>query len=607
MFTKEKHIENVAELTSCLIELTKEENEELAIAFGKKFKKTLKSLTQLKSKAEISNDDAEQINKSLNNDFGNPSQQYTEDFWFYLVGVICKEAKDAKLAKVIEVLEKYSENILVSIRKWKVKKIKDMGLNPYPYKFEKTHTTAEAVAEFVEVAEGEEPVKKTVTIAGRMMSFRRQGKTVFGHLQDENGKIQLYISKDEVGEEKYEVVKMLDIGDIIGVSGWVFKTKTGEISVCVEELELLTKNIRPIPVVKEKVEEDGSVTKFDAFTDKEERYRKRYLDLVINPENRDTLKKRLMIIQSVKQNLMGKGFLEVETPILQTIKGGAAARPFVTHHNALDMDLFLRIAPELHLKRIIAGGIERVFEMGKTFRNEGISMRHNPEFTLMELYQSYADYNDMMDIAEDLIKTACLKVNDTLKIKFGEQDLDLSGEWRRLPMVDSIKEYADIDVNEKSDEELKEILKAKGVEVKPYNKRGEMISMIFEEYVEHHLMNPTFIIDYPVEISPLTKSHRTKEGFVERFELFINGWEIGNAYSELNDPEDQLSRFEAQLERAEGGDDEAEMLDEDFVNMLEVGMPPTGGLGIGIDRMVMILTNQQSIRDVIFFPHMRNK
>jgi len=608
MFNEENHKGNIKELVTWLLELMKEESEDIAIAFGKKFKRTLKAIKKNRnSEEEISEDNIKKIEKSLNSDFGSPIQQYTEEFWHYFIGTIYTDLKGSSIDKVVTYLEGKTDNFIVNIRKWKVEKLRSMGVNPYPYKYVKTHFTTEAIAEYVEVIEGEELPKKEVCVAGRMMSFRRQGKTVFGHIQDEMGKIQLYINKDGVGGEKYEVVKLLDIGDIIGVKGYVFKTKTGEVSIFVEKLDLLTKNIRPIPVVKEKIDENGNKVKFDAFTDKEERYRKRYLDLIINPENRDILKKRLMIIQNIRMFMMGRNFLEVETPILQTIKGGAAARPFITHHNALDMELFLRIAPELHLKRIIAGGVERVFEIGKTFRNEGISMRHNPEFTLMELYQSYADYNDMMDISEDLITDVCQKVNNTLDIKFGDRAISLQKPWKRITMVDSIREYADIDVTTKTDEELVEILATKDVKVKSYNKRGEMISMIFEEFVEDKLINPTFITEYPIEISPLTKIHREKDGIVERFELFMNGWEIGNAYSELNDPEDQLNRFKAQLERAEDGDDEAEMLDEDFVNMLEVGMPPTGGLGIGIDRLVMILLNQASIRDVIFFPHMRNK
>lgn len=497
------------------------------------------------------------------------------------------------------------ENNLISVRKEKIEKLKNMGINPYPYKYDKTHTTIEAKNLYKE-DQGEDLGEK-VKVAGRIMSFRRQGKTAFAHIQDEVGKIQIYIRKDGVGENNYEVVKLLDIGDIIGVEGNIFKTRTGEITIYVTKLEILTKSVRPIPIVKEKIDKNGNRIVFDAFKDKEERYRKRYLDLILNPEVREVFRKRSLIIKTIREFMNNEGFLEVETPILQPIKGGAAARPFITHHNTLDIDLYLRIAPELYLKRLIVGGFEKVYELGKNFRNEGISYKHNPEFTMMELYQAYADYNDMMDIAERLITYVAEKVLGTLKIKYRNKEIDLTPPWKKITMYDALKEYANIDVENMSIEELKDKVESLGIEVKAYMERGELITILFEELVEEKLINPTFILDYPIEISPLTKTHRKKQELVERFELYINGWEIGNAYSELNDPEEQYKRFLKQLERREKGDDEAEMLDKDFIMALEYGMPPTGGLGIGIDRLIMILLNQYSIRDVILFPQMRPK
>jgi len=426
------------------------------------------------------------------------------------------------------------------------------------------------------------------------MSKRIMGKASFCNIQDRNGLMQSYVSKNDIGEEDYAAFKKYDIGDIIGIKGFVFKTKTGEISVHAKEVVLLSKSLQVLP------------EKFHGLKDQELRYRQRYVDLIVNPESRDTFIKRSKIITEIRRFLDAKGFLEVETPVLQTIPGGASARPFITHHNTLDIDMYCRIALELPLKRLIVGGFERVYEIGRVFRNEGISVRHNPEFTLMELYQAYTDYKGMMDITEEMFRTVAQNVLGTTKITYGGYDLDLGQPFARITMTDAVKQFTGVDFDQVKDtEEAKKIAAEKGVEFEERHVKGDILNLFFEEFVEKNLIQPTFIIDYPVEISPLTKRKPDKPEFTERFELFIVGREYGNAYSELNDPIDQRARFEYQEYLRENGDDEANMIDEDFLTALEYGMPPTGGLGVGIDRFVMLLTESVSIRDVILFPTMK--
>ena len=426
------------------------------------------------------------------------------------------------------------------------------------------------------------------------MSKRVMGKASFANIQDRNGNIQSYVSKNDIGEESYADFKKYDIGDIVGIKGFVFKTKTGEISVHAQEVVLLSKSLQILP------------EKFHGLKDQELRYRQRYMDLIVNPEVKDTFLKRSAIIKEIRNFLDNRGYVEVETPVLQTIAGGAAARPFITHHNALDIDMYLRIALELPLKRLIVGGFERVYEIGRVFRNEGVSIRHNPEFTLIELYEAYTDYVGMMNLTEDLFRTVAQNVLGTTKINYGGVEIDLANKFERLTMLDAVKKYANVDFDEiKTDEEAKEIAKKHHVEFEQRHAKGDILNLFFEEFVEKNLKQPTFIIDYPVEISPLTKRKPDKPEYTERFELFICGREYGNAYSELNDPIDQRKRFEHQEAMRAAGDDEANMIDEDFMTALEYGMPPTGGLGIGIDRFVMLLTESVSIRDVILFPTMK--
>ena len=481
-------------------------------------------------------------------------------------------------------------NHLMMVRREKLTKLQEEGKNPFEIiKFNRTYNSKQ-VKENYEELEG-----KDVTIAGRIMAKRIMGKASFCHIQDEEGKIQSYVSINDLGEESYKQFKEYDIGDIIGITGFVFKTRTEEISVHAKEVTLLSKSLRPLP------------EKFHGLKDTDLRYRQRYVDLIMNPEVKDTFKKRTAIISEIRRILDEKGYLEVETPILNTIPGGANARPFITHHNALDIDMYLRIATELYLKRLIVGGFDKVYEMGKNFRNEGIDIKHNPEFTCMELYSAYDDYNDMMNITEEIFSTIAKDIFGTTKINYQETEIDLTPSWKRITMIDSIKEVTGIDFNKiESDEEALEIVKKLEIEYDE-NKitRGELINLVFEEKVEKTLINPTFICDYPVEVSPLTKRKKEDPRLTERFELFINGGEYANAYSELNDPIDQYERFKKQLEAREAGDEEANMLDEDFITALEYGMPPTGGLGIGIDRMIMLFTNSASIRDVLFFPTMK--
>ena len=475
------------------------------------------------------------------------------------------------------------------IRREKLAQMQEAGKDPFQIvKYDVTHHSDEIRANFDALE------NKDVCIAGRLMSKRIMGKASFCNIQDRNGLMQSYVSKNDIGEEDYAAFKKYDIGDIIGIKGFVFKTKTGEISVHAKEVVLLSKSLQVLP------------EKFHGLKDQELRYRQRYVDLIVNPESRDTFIKRSKIITEIRRFLDAKGFLEVETPVLQTIPGGASARPFITHHNTLDIDMYCRIALELPLKRLIVGGFERVYEIGRVFRNEGISVRHNPEFTLMELYQAYTDYKGMMDITEEMFRTVAQNVLGTTKITYGGYDLDLGQPFARITMTDAVKQFTGVDFDAVKDtEEAKAIAKEKGVEFEARHVKGDILNLFFEEFVEKNLIQPTFIIDYPVEISPLTKRKPDKPEFTERFELFIVGREYGNAYSELNDPIDQRARFEYQEYLRENGDDEANMIDEDFLTALEYGMPPTGGLGVGIDRFVMLLTESVSIRDVILFPTMK--
>ncbi|MWV54681.1 lysine--tRNA ligase [Chlorobium phaeovibrioides] len=474
----------------------------------------------------------------------------------------------------------------------------ESGINPYPCEFAVTAHSRDIIETFQEEA------KTPVSVAGRIMAIRKMGKASFFHIQDAKGRIQVYLKKDEVGETSYNTFKLLDIGDIAGVKGYTFKTRTGEISVHAEEFTLLSKSLRPIPVAKEK-EVEGEKVVFDAFSDRELRYRQRYVDLIVNPEVRETFIKRSAIVSHMRSFFTAKGWLEVETPILQPIYGGAAARPFTTHHNALDMELYLRIANELYLKRLIVGGFEGVFEFAKDFRNEGIDRFHNPEFTQVELYVAYKDYNWMMELVEQLFHQTALAVNGSDTTSFLGNEISLKPPFRRITIADSIKEYTGADIEGKSEQELRNTAKDLGLELDPKIGPGKIIDEIFGEFVEPKLIQPTFITDYPTEMSPLAKPHREKEGLVERFELIAGGKEICNSFSELNDPVVQRQRLEEQAGLRQRGDDEAMIVDEDFLRALEYGMPPTAGLGIGVDRLVMLLTGEDSIRDVIFFPHMK--
>ncbi|WP_432432676.1 lysine--tRNA ligase [Clostridium swellfunianum] len=478
------------------------------------------------------------------------------------------------------------------IRRQKLADLQTAGKDPFDvYKVNRTHTSKEIKDNF------EALENQTVTVAGRLMSKRVQGKAGFSHIQDRYGRLQIYIKIDDVGEENLKEFKTFDLGDWISVTGFVFKTKTGETSVHVKEFQLISKSLKPLP------------DKWHGLKDPDLRYRQREVDLIMNEDVRETFIKRTQIIRYVREFLDNRGYLEAETPILSPIAGGAAARPFTTHHNALDIDMYLRIATELYLKRLIVGGFEKVYDMGKNFRNEGIDIRHNPEFTMIELYEAYADYNDMMELMENLVAYVCQKVNGTTKVMYQGTEIDLTPPWRRISMVDAVKEYAGIDFSAvKTDEEAQAIAKEKHLEFKKEIKdctKADVLNGLFEEFAEHHFIQPTFLIDYPVEISPLTKKKRGNADFTERFEGFIYGREVCNAYSELNDPIVQRDRFEQQAKERELGDDEAYMIDEEFMSALETGMPPTGGLGIGIDRIVMFLTDAVSIRDVLLFPTMK--
>lgn len=494
------------------------------------------------------------------------------------------------------------ESQLIEQRLQKLDAIRDLGIEPYPYRFEPTHYSADIVASFDALnASGDE-----VRVAGRLIVTRGHGKAAFADLRDAKGRLQIYVRLDNVGDDAFELWKLLDIGDFIGVSGPVFKTRTGQISVQVQTLTLLTKAIRPLPVPKEEIR-DGERVVHDQFSDKELRYRRRYLDLALNPDVQAVFRKRSAVVSAIREFLDARGFLEVETPVLQPLYGGASARPFVTHHNVLDMPLYLRISDELYLKRLIVGGLERVYEIGKNFRNEGIDRTHNPEFSMLELYQAYADYSDMMAIAEALYAFVAEKVNGATTLEYQGRKIDLTPPWPRIPMLDAIEKYGGINVARSSDADLRAACKRFDSDIEPDAERGLLINALFEACVEPELIQPTFITDYPLAVSPLAKRHRAEKDLTERFEFFINGWEAGNAFSELNDPIDQRQRFAHQKTLRDRGDDEAQVLDEDFLMALEHGMPPTGGLGIGVDRMVMLLADAPSIRDAILFPHMRPK
>ncbi|WP_288369227.1 lysine--tRNA ligase [uncultured Algoriphagus sp.] len=479
-----------------------------------------------------------------------------------------------------------------------------LGLNPYPAEAFQINVTAEDIHQNYENRKND---YKNISIAGRLMSRRIMGSASFAEIQDSTGRLQIYVRRDDICPEDDKTLynsvfkKLLGIGDFIGVKGYIFTTQTGEISLHVTELKVLSKAVKPLPVVKR--DEEGNI--YDGFTDPELRYRQRYVDLTVNPEVKKTFVTRSKIISTMRRYFDDHGWLEVETPILQAVHGGAAARPFQTHHNTLDMPLFLRIANELYLKRLIVGGFDGVYEFGKMFRNEGMDRTHNPEFTSMEIYVAYKDYIWMMEMVEELIEKVTETIHEDTKVKVGEHIIDFAGPYRRLTMYDSIKEYAGIDVSQMDEQELREVCKKLAIEVDDSMGKGKLIDEIFGAKVEAHLIQPTYITDYPIEMTPLAKKHRTEEGLVERFELFVNGKEIANAYTELNDPIDQRERFEDQLKLAARGDDEAMAMDEDFLRALEYGMPPTSGLGIGIDRLTMLLTNNFTIQEVLFFPQMR--
>ena len=487
-------------------------------------------------------------------------------------------------------IEELDENHLIQVRKEKLKALIEAGKNPYEItEFNRSHVTTEIFDNYEEL-EGKE-----VAIAGRIMGKRIMGKASFAHVQDPYGKIQLYVSVNDLGEESYKAFKEDDIGDIVGVRGFVFKTKTGEISIHAKEVTLLSKSLRPLP------------EKFHGLKDTDLRYRQRYVDLIINPEVKDTFIKRIQILKEIRSFLDNLGYLEVETPILNNISGGASARPFITHHNTLDIDMYLRIALELNLKRLIVGGFDRVYEMNRVFRNEGMDIKHNPEFTELELYAAYQNLDDMMNVTEKLITTVAQKVLGTLKVNFQGREIDLTPGWRKVTMTEIVKEVTGVDFNTiKTDEEAQEALKSLGIALDPIKQsRGDILAQIFDEKCEETIVNPTFVYEYPIENSPLAKKVKGSDTIVQRFELFIAGGEYANAFSELNDPIDQYERFLNEIRNRDKGDEEAGMMDEDYINALEIGLPPTGGMGMGIDRLVMLLTNSASIRDVLLFPTMK--
>ncbi|HAR6244451.1 TPA: lysine--tRNA ligase [Staphylococcus pseudintermedius] len=490
-------------------------------------------------------------------------------------------------------------NDQMQVRRQKLQELRDLGIDPFGEKFERTGTAETLKAQWDQYAKEELAEKETeshTVIAGRIMTKRGKGKAGFAHIQDLSGQIQIYVRKDQVGDAQFGIWNTADLGDIVGVEGIMFKTNTGELSVKAKSFKLLSKALRPLP------------DKHHGLQDIEQRYRQRYLDLITNEESTQTFINRSRVLQEMRNYLNEKGFLEVETPMMHQIAGGAAAKPFVTHHNALDATLYMRIAIELHLKRLIVGGLEKVYEIGRVFRNEGVSTRHNPEFTMIELYEAYADYKDIMSLTEELVAHIARRVLGTTSVQYGDETINLEPQWRRLHMVDAVKEATGVDFYEvKSDKEAHELAKAHGIEVDDNMKYGHILNEFFEQKVEETLIQPTFIYGHPIEISPLAKKNPEDPRFTDRFELFIVGREHANAFTELNDPIDQRQRFEAQLVEKEQGNDEAHEMDEDFIEALEYGMPPTGGLGIGIDRLVMLLTNSPSIRDVLLFPYMRQK
>lgn len=489
-------------------------------------------------------------------------------------------------------------NVLIKRRLEELDELKNLGFETYAYSFEVDSNSETIKNNFVEGSE------MNVKIAGRLMALRRMGKASFAHIQDHLGRIQIYLRKDDIGQS-YDAFKLMDIGDIIGVDGYVFKTKTGEISVHTKSLKLLAKSIRPLPIPKEVIDENGNKTVFDQFVDKELRYRQRYVDLIVNPQIKNTFYLRSKIVSAIRRLLDSYGYLEVETPVLQPLYGGAAARPFITHHNTLDTDLYLRIADELYLKRLIVGGFNGVYEISKDFRNEGMDKTHNPEFTMMELYVPFKDYEWMMTFVELLFNYVCKEVFNKHEFEFENNVINFASPWKRISMVDSLFDKTGLNIVDASIEELHSAAERLHVEVNPNEGKAKLIDELFSILIQPELIQPTFVVDYPLEISPLAKKHRAKKGVVERFEVFAAGRELCNAFSELNDPLDQRVRFEEQLKMKEAGDEEAHQLDEDFIRAIEYGMPPTAGLGVGIDRLVMLLTNESSIRDVIFFPQMK--
>lgn len=489
-------------------------------------------------------------------------------------------------------------NSLVQRRYEELRELIEKGINPFEYSYD-IDNYSNIIKSNYDQYEG-----KDVKVAGRIMAIRRMGKATFAAIQDNEGRIQIYLKKDEIGES-YDIFRLLDIGDIIGAEGYVFKTKTGEISIHCKSFNLLAKSLKPIPIAKEVTDENGNKVIYDQFADKELRYRQRYVDLIVNPDVKKVFLTRSKIITEIRKYLDFNGLVEVETPILQPLYGGASARPFITHHNALDVDLYLRIADELYLKRLIVGGFDGVYEISKDFRNEGMDKTHNPEFTMLELYVAYKDYEWMMSFVENMVAQLSNNVFGSTEFEIEGNQVNFNPPWKRISMVDELKNVTGIDVLTAQKEDLVKSLKEKGIEVEGGESKGKLIDLLFEVTVQHKLIQPTFVIDYPVELSPLAKKHRTREGLVERFEGFVLGREICNAFSELNDPIDQKNRFEDQAKMREEGDDEAHQIDEDFIRALEYGMPPTAGLGVGIDRLVMLLTNQASIRDVLLFPQMR--
>ena len=491
--------------------------------------------------------------------------------------------------------EKQSLKEIINFRMQKLERLREAGVDPFPHNFKPTNYSNEIKDQF-KVLEN-----KDVIVAGRIMAMRKMGKASFFHIEDSAGRIQVYIKKDEVGDSLYNIFKLLDIGDFIGVNGFVFKTKTKEISVHAKSITVLAKSIRPLPIVKEK---DGET--FDSFEDKEQRYRNRHLDLIVNPEVKEVFRKRTIITSALRSYLDNEGFLEVETPVLQPLYGGANARPFKTHHNTLDQTLYLRIADELYLKRLIIGGIDKVYELSKDFRNEGMDRNHNPEFTMLEWYEAYSDYNDQMNRVEDIIRFAANSI-DKMKFDWGDVSIDLSKKFDRKPYLDLLKDATGEDLLEADVKKLRSVCKENSIEISNKENYGQLLDELMRRLVEPNLTQPVFIIDHPREISPLAKSHRSGEvKLVERFELFIGGAEFANSFSELNDPLDQRDRLENQAKLREKGDDEAQPIDDSFIEAMECGMPPTGGVGLGVDRLVMLLTNNRSIRDVLLFPAMRN-